>query len=118
MPETFIYMGFFLIRDRFYTNSILVTLNSRDYIRGSVSQPASSEQHESISLGKFTHGSSTSRSFQSTTRSAQIIEPQVNRDLAIRIEKSTLQVGDSAFLGRDDYAIQKSDKPGSASESV
>ncbi|KAI3616876.1 hypothetical protein WG66_004209 [Moniliophthora roreri] len=116
MPNTFIYMGFFLIRDRFYTNSILVTLNSRDYIRGAVSQSGGSEQHESISLGKFTHGSGASRSYQST-RSVQMVEPQVNRDLAIRIEKSTLQVGDSAFLGKD-YTIQKSDKPDSASESV
>ncbi|KAJ6568574.1 hypothetical protein B0H19DRAFT_1256327 [Mycena capillaripes] len=33
-PNTFIYIFFFMILGRLYTNSLLVTLNSRDYIRG------------------------------------------------------------------------------------
>ncbi|KIY61913.1 hypothetical protein CYLTODRAFT_447483 [Cylindrobasidium torrendii FP15055 ss-10] len=33
MPDTFIYMSFYLVMDRLYTNSILVTLNSRSSIR-------------------------------------------------------------------------------------
>ncbi|KAF8909956.1 hypothetical protein CPB85DRAFT_1435440 [Mucidula mucida] len=33
IPSTFLYIFFYLIMGRFYTNSILVTLNSRDYIR-------------------------------------------------------------------------------------
>jgi hypothetical protein len=32
-PSTFIYIFFFLLQGRFYTNSLLVTLNSREYIK-------------------------------------------------------------------------------------
>ncbi|KIY65009.1 hypothetical protein CYLTODRAFT_492646 [Cylindrobasidium torrendii FP15055 ss-10] len=32
-PNTFLYIMFYLLLGRFYTNSLLVTLNSRDYIR-------------------------------------------------------------------------------------
>ncbi|KAG7094386.1 hypothetical protein E1B28_007986 [Marasmius oreades] len=78
MPETFVYMGFFLIRDRFYTNSILVTLNSRDYIRGI----AVETDHETISLSKFSQTTSNGRS-----RAPQETH---TTDIAIRIEKSTL----------------------------
>ncbi|KAI0057369.1 hypothetical protein BV25DRAFT_1920217 [Artomyces pyxidatus] len=44
-PETFIYMFFFLLLGRFYTNSLLATLNSRDYIR-----KAGQNSSESFSL--------------------------------------------------------------------
>ncbi|KAJ8096415.1 hypothetical protein PM082_011578 [Marasmius tenuissimus] len=86
MPQTFIYMGFFLIRDRFYTNSILVTLNSREYIKGGTSVQSYSD-HETISLGRFATQSGggvhtrTGRGFE---------EPQHTKEIAIRIEKSTL----------------------------
>ncbi|KAG7094380.1 hypothetical protein E1B28_007980 [Marasmius oreades] len=88
MPETFVYMGFFLIRDRFYTNSILVTLNSREYIKGS----AVSTEHETISLGKFSQTSSNGRS-----RAPQETH---TRDIAIRIEKSTCH--DTGAIGEYD----------------
>ncbi|KAJ7174152.1 hypothetical protein C8R43DRAFT_1205284 [Mycena crocata] len=32
-PHTFLYMFWFLLQGRFYTNTLLVTLNTRDYIR-------------------------------------------------------------------------------------
>jgi len=32
-PDTFTYMFFFLMLGRFYTNSLLATLNSRDHVR-------------------------------------------------------------------------------------
>ncbi|KAJ7445090.1 hypothetical protein FB451DRAFT_70003 [Mycena latifolia] len=32
-PQTFIYIFWFLLQGRFYTNTLLVTLNTRDYIR-------------------------------------------------------------------------------------
>ncbi|KAJ7215625.1 hypothetical protein C8J57DRAFT_1396718 [Mycena rebaudengoi] len=35
LPETFLYMFFFLLLGRLYTNSILVTLNCREYIKSS-----------------------------------------------------------------------------------
>jgi len=43
-PSTFLYIFFFLLLGRFYTNSILVTLNSREYIKSS-SENASREQY-------------------------------------------------------------------------
>ncbi|KAJ7334132.1 hypothetical protein DFH08DRAFT_299299 [Mycena albidolilacea] len=42
--ETFLYIFFFLLLGRLYTNSILVTLNSREYIKSS-SEGASQEQY-------------------------------------------------------------------------
>ncbi|KAF8216484.1 hypothetical protein K438DRAFT_1953417 [Mycena galopus ATCC 62051] len=42
--ETFLYIFFFLLLGRLYTNSILVTLNSREYIK-SASDNASGEQY-------------------------------------------------------------------------
>ncbi|KAK7023505.1 hypothetical protein VNI00_010641 [Paramarasmius palmivorus] len=103
MPNTFIYMGFFLIRDRFYTNSILVTLNSREYIRGSLGSRSAntSEPQESISLGKFSHGTAHTASRNVSRHVFE--ESQTSRGLSVRIDKSTLQVGDSAFLGGEDY---------------
>ncbi|KAF8187615.1 hypothetical protein K438DRAFT_1972755 [Mycena galopus ATCC 62051] len=38
MPQTWIYMCFFLIMDRLYTTCLLVTLNSRDHIRSGTDQ--------------------------------------------------------------------------------
>ncbi|KAL0575445.1 hypothetical protein V5O48_006536 [Marasmius crinis-equi] len=93
MPNTFIYMGFFLIRDRFYTNSILVTLNSRRYIKGG--GVASSNEAETISLGKF------------QTQSGGVSRPRHYEEggVEIRIEKSTLhdpsELTDRSLSGKD-----------------
>ncbi|KAJ6503669.1 hypothetical protein C8R45DRAFT_1091449 [Mycena sanguinolenta] len=38
-PQTFIYIFWFILQGRFYTNTLLVTLNMRDYIR-SAAAPA------------------------------------------------------------------------------
>ncbi|KAJ7222583.1 hypothetical protein GGX14DRAFT_694622 [Mycena pura] len=43
-PSTFFYIFFFLLLGRFYTNSLLVTLNSREFIK-SANQQASGEQY-------------------------------------------------------------------------
>ncbi|KAJ7658256.1 hypothetical protein DFH06DRAFT_1327543 [Mycena polygramma] len=45
-PDTFLYIFFFLLLGRFYTNSILVTLNSREYIK-SASENASRDRYYS-----------------------------------------------------------------------
>ncbi|KAJ7281490.1 hypothetical protein C8J57DRAFT_1297788 [Mycena rebaudengoi] len=45
-PDTFIYIFFFLLLGRLYTNSILVTLNSREYIKSS--SEVSSREHYSL----------------------------------------------------------------------
>ncbi|KAF9257589.1 hypothetical protein L218DRAFT_965181 [Marasmius fiardii PR-910] len=82
MPNTFIYMGFFLIRDRFYTNSILVTLNSREYIKGGTI----ASDHETISLGGFSQASTNGRLRMPPMES----QTHTSREIAIRIEKSTL----------------------------
>ncbi|KAJ6534928.1 hypothetical protein B0H19DRAFT_1271602 [Mycena capillaripes] len=44
-PHTFIYMFWTIIQSRFYTNSLLVTLNTRDYIR-SVIAPSTDPETE------------------------------------------------------------------------
>ncbi|KAF9256699.1 hypothetical protein L218DRAFT_991319 [Marasmius fiardii PR-910] len=84
MPKNFIYMGLLVIRDRFYTNSILVTLNSREYINGGT-VTSGQEIHP---LGEFAQ----------TTINDRFRVPPVDheshkhppRGIAIRIEKSTL----------------------------
>ncbi|KAJ7623194.1 hypothetical protein FB45DRAFT_98095 [Roridomyces roridus] len=50
-PNTFLYIFFFLLLGRFYTNSILVTLNSREYIK-STSDPASQEHYSLENSGR------------------------------------------------------------------
>ncbi|KAK1224277.1 hypothetical protein PQX77_012816 [Marasmius sp. AFHP31] len=81
-----------------YTNSILVTLNSREYIKGGTSVQSYSD-HETISLGRFATQSGggvntrTGRGFE---------EPQHTKEIAIRIEKSTLHVG---YFGRYNQPI-------------
>ncbi|KAJ7612491.1 hypothetical protein DFH06DRAFT_1243412 [Mycena polygramma] len=50
-PDTFLYIFFFLMLGRFYTNSILVTLNSREYIK-SASENASREQYSLENSGR------------------------------------------------------------------
>lgn len=55
-PNTFIYMFFFLMLGRFYTNSLLVTLNSRDYIRRAANGDVHQDSY-SLSLQNATnHG--------------------------------------------------------------
>jgi len=41
-PDTFIYIFFFLLQGRFYTNSLLVTLNFREYIKKGAAEAATS----------------------------------------------------------------------------
>ncbi|KAJ7658124.1 hypothetical protein B0H17DRAFT_1097220 [Mycena rosella] len=50
-PETFLYIFFFLLLGRLYTNSLLVTLNSREYIKSS-SEHASREQYSLENSGR------------------------------------------------------------------
>ncbi|KAJ6591538.1 hypothetical protein DFH09DRAFT_1137290 [Mycena vulgaris] len=50
-PDTFLYIFFFLLLGRLYTNSILVTLNSREYIKSS-SEHASREQYSLENSGR------------------------------------------------------------------
>jgi len=70
-PNTFFYIFFFLLLGRFYTNSLLVTLNSREFIK-SVNQQASGEQY------------SLEHSARNTTR-------MLPRDrITIRIDKDTM----------------------------
>ncbi|KIY72509.1 hypothetical protein CYLTODRAFT_417897 [Cylindrobasidium torrendii FP15055 ss-10] len=49
-PNTFLYIMFYLIMGRFYTNSILVTLNSRDYIRNGSNSGTETRTGNEISL--------------------------------------------------------------------
>ncbi|KAK7012210.1 hypothetical protein R3P38DRAFT_3402653 [Favolaschia claudopus] len=75
-PNTFLYIFFFLLLGRFYTNSILVTLNSREYIRHA-SDVASQEQY-SLDSGRVRAQPST-----------------LSRDaIAIRIDTSTMHDND------------------------
>ncbi|KAF9012111.1 hypothetical protein BDZ89DRAFT_1077485 [Hymenopellis radicata] len=55
LSNTFIYMSFYLIMDRLYTNSLFVTLNARSFIRKSVgsSNTNSAYDHESFSLSQI-----------------------------------------------------------------
>ncbi|KAJ7765478.1 hypothetical protein DFH07DRAFT_366499 [Mycena maculata] len=50
-PNTFLYIFFFLLLGRLYTNSLLVTLNSREYIK-SKSDNASREQYSLENSGR------------------------------------------------------------------
>ncbi|KAF5358662.1 hypothetical protein D9758_007689 [Tetrapyrgos nigripes] len=50
LGDTFVYMGWFLLMGRFYTNSLLVMLNSREYIR----EGSSSSANDSIPLNTTT----------------------------------------------------------------
>ncbi|KAJ7091386.1 hypothetical protein B0H15DRAFT_835807 [Mycena belliarum] len=50
-PNTFLYIFFFLLLGRLYTNSLLVTLNSREYIKSS-SQAGSREQYSLENSGR------------------------------------------------------------------
>ncbi|KAJ7224300.1 hypothetical protein GGX14DRAFT_649470 [Mycena pura] len=70
-PSTFLYIFFYLLLGRLYTNSLLVTLNSRDYIK-STSQPASGEQY----------------SLEHTVRNATRMPPR--DQITIRIDKDTM----------------------------
>ncbi|KAJ7187082.1 hypothetical protein C8R46DRAFT_1058789 [Mycena filopes] len=58
-PDTFLYIFFFLLLGRFYTNSLLVTLNSREYIK-SASQ-AASHDHFSLDTNRANAGRGQSR---------------------------------------------------------
>ncbi|KAJ7234912.1 hypothetical protein C8J57DRAFT_1531188 [Mycena rebaudengoi] len=50
LPETFLYMFFFLLLGRLYTNSILVTPNCREYIKSSADSSCQRRQDLELSL--------------------------------------------------------------------
>ncbi|KAF8882786.1 hypothetical protein CPB85DRAFT_1459962 [Mucidula mucida] len=77
LPNTSVYIFFYLLMGRFYTNSILVTLNSREYIRAA---GRSETTFNDISLVAFGHG--TASRALSRTRSLQ--------EISIRIDTSTI----------------------------
>ncbi|KAJ7194069.1 hypothetical protein GGX14DRAFT_587161 [Mycena pura] len=89
-PTTFIYIFFFLLLGRLYTNSLLVTLNSRDYIK-SGSQPANGEQY---SLEHTVRNATRVRNLYipSTLHvSAHVFFKMPPRDqITIRIDKDTM----------------------------
>ncbi|KAJ6610206.1 hypothetical protein B0H10DRAFT_436805 [Mycena sp. CBHHK59/15] len=83
-PNTFLYIFFFLLLGRLYTNSILVTLNSREYIR-SASEQASREHYSLEASGR-------ARQPQGSTQ----------RDaITIRIETDTMHDFKDVKPGRD-----------------
>ncbi|KAJ7644947.1 hypothetical protein FB45DRAFT_899007 [Roridomyces roridus] len=95
-PETFIYIFFFLLQGRFYTNTLLVTLNTRDYIR-SVVAPGSVQEFRLENAG----GSGRDRS------GGGMMVPQPNHHesgIAIRIERMRVQHGDEDFETKHDPA--------------
>ncbi|KAJ6452466.1 hypothetical protein C8R45DRAFT_1040710 [Mycena sanguinolenta] len=55
MPQTWVYMCFFLIMDRLYTNCLLVTLNSRDYIRNQTDWGDSTSTDLTASIPRIAH---------------------------------------------------------------
>ncbi|KAF7308557.1 hypothetical protein HMN09_00704800 [Mycena chlorophos] len=77
-PSTFLYIFFFLLLGRFYTNSLLVTLNSREYIKSASQNSGSRDQYSLEASGR---------------RFAQQ-QPQATRDpdhITIRIDTDTMQ---------------------------
>ncbi|KAK7015190.1 hypothetical protein VNI00_019159 [Paramarasmius palmivorus] len=62
--NTFIYMFFFLMQGRLYTNSLLVTLNTREHIREASSRPSQATSGDVYTMGRFaeqTEGDQTPR---------------------------------------------------------
>ncbi|KAJ6586041.1 hypothetical protein B0H19DRAFT_1369086 [Mycena capillaripes] len=49
-PETFIFMFFSIVQGRFYTNSLLVTLNTRNYVRSVIAPSTESESERTESV--------------------------------------------------------------------
>ncbi|CAK5274024.1 unnamed protein product [Mycena citricolor] len=83
--NTFLYIFFFLLLGRLYTNSILVTLNSREYIKSSSDHHNSGEQY---SLEN------------NTGRPRMPTIPASNHDpITIRIETNTMQDYHSTSMG-------------------
>lgn len=91
MPNTFYYMGIFVMRDRLYTNSILVTLNSREYIRGG-SGGSGQNTSEAITLGGLSSGHGHSTGVIQNQSSMNM--DTAHGDLAIKVTKCTLQSND------------------------
>ncbi|KAJ7187051.1 hypothetical protein C8R46DRAFT_1184793 [Mycena filopes] len=71
-PNTFLYIFFFLLLGRLYTNSLLVTLNSREYIK-SASQAA---RHDHFSLD--TSRANTGRGLSRPQRDAITVRIETN----------------------------------------
>jgi hypothetical protein len=79
-PGTFVYIFCYVLMGRFYTNCLLVTLNSRDYIRGG-SSAASSEQY-AMSIPTVVLNSRSEISSGGTTKQGQ-------EGINIRIDKTS-----------------------------
>ncbi|KII84414.1 hypothetical protein PLICRDRAFT_179652 [Plicaturopsis crispa FD-325 SS-3] len=95
-PTTFIYMFFFLIMGRLYTNSFLVTLNCREYIKTGGSRAGG---EESFSMSFFqTMGMRDGRGAASNELS-RFPNDYSGRDpvIAIRVDTSTQSVVDGRF---------------------
>ncbi|KIY65517.1 hypothetical protein CYLTODRAFT_492264 [Cylindrobasidium torrendii FP15055 ss-10] len=87
-PTTYLYIFFYLLMGRFYTNSLLIILNSRDYIRN-----ASSNAHSSSNNGY----SLQSMPAHILNRSSR--DPQ---EISIHIDTTTSRVEDSDISRRKD----------------
>ncbi|KAF7308774.1 hypothetical protein MKEN_01076600 [Mycena kentingensis (nom. inval.)] len=72
-PNTFLYIFWFLLLGRFYTNSLLVTLNSREYIK-STNESVSREQYSLENSGR-----------------PRIPQQQSRDAITIRIDTDTMQ---------------------------
>ncbi|KAF9011637.1 hypothetical protein BDZ89DRAFT_486677 [Hymenopellis radicata] len=82
-PNTFLYIFFYLLVSRFYTNSLLVMLNSREYIRGETSELSSTGNGNAYAM------TSSSRGNHTTNHAASV---------AIRIDTSVQNEGDNDYI--------------------
>ncbi|KIY49045.1 hypothetical protein FISHEDRAFT_58530 [Fistulina hepatica ATCC 64428] len=96
-PDTFIYIFFYLMLGRFYTNSLLVTLNSRNYIRG-----ASGADNSSNSFS-----ASNSRGQPSSGGMRRGPTRQGNEPIAIQIHsRTTNHYDDGKNIPMDDLGTE------------
>ncbi|EIM83304.1 uncharacterized protein STEHIDRAFT_141116 [Stereum hirsutum FP-91666 SS1] len=107
-PNTYIYMLFYLMLGRLYTNSLMATLNSREYIRGTSTNPNSS-----LSAPQAMPLQSVNRQFPqphiSTFTSSPGGHGHDGDHIAIRID--TIAQTD-AQSDKDYYGEAKADRPG------
>lgn len=89
-PNTFLYIMFYLIMGRFYTNSILVTLNSREYIRNGSNHRTDTRTGNDISLNTVGN-----------------IANQRSQNVSIRIETDQVVTQDESYSKNMDYGDAK-----------
>ncbi|KAJ7290009.1 hypothetical protein C8J57DRAFT_1274972 [Mycena rebaudengoi] len=82
-PNTFLYIFWFLLQGRFYTNTLLVTLNTRDYIRFGGSCPATPDIQLSNGTLNFQQNQSDTIAIRIETSTQQEFDDlkRVSRDL-------------------------------------